>query len=90
MLSLKPWHGPSIGVGIQGRARSLRNHQAGKDLLGLVMLALQYAYPHKPFGLNLGQLTKKRGTDTSKESVAFRMHRQSSVQHHAIRVASTL
>ena len=74
MLSLKPWNGTSTGVGIQGRASGLGNHQAGKDLLDHDMLALQCAYPHKPSRLNLGQLTKKRGTDTSKESVAFRVH----------------
>ena len=40
MLSLKPWKGPSIGVGIQGRASGLRNHQAGEDLLDRVVIAL--------------------------------------------------
>ena len=74
MLSLKPWNGLSIGVGIQGGARILKNRQAGEDLSDHVVIARSRACPHKPFGLNLGQLTKKRGTDTSKESAASVVH----------------
>ena len=70
----QPWNGLFIGVGIQGGARILKNCQAGKDLSDHVVIARSRACPLKPFGLNLGQSTKKRGTDTSKESAASVVH----------------
>ena len=73
-LSLKPRNGLSIGVGRQGGARILKNYQAGEGLSDHVVIALSCACPHKPFGLNLGQSTKKRGTYTSKESAASVVH----------------
>ena len=47
------------------------NRQAGEDLFDHDIYAQLCAFPLKPFGLNLGQLTKKRGIDISKESAVL-------------------
>ena len=73
MLLLKPCNGLSIGVGQQGRASGLRKHQAGEDLLDC-FLSAHTCMPSQAIWAESWSKTKKRGTDTSEESVASRAH----------------